>query len=142
AARGIVHPARRHRVRLGLPILAKSTGVSIAFLGIWRAFAVVFFSFCALVENAITIPFFARTRWLHARAAWLHRWSRFACRVLGIRVTTRGSMPPSGLLVCNHLSYLDIVVLSSVQPCAFVAKRDVATWPLFGSLARAAGTIF
>jgi 1-acyl-sn-glycerol-3-phosphate acyltransferase len=55
---------------------------------------------------------------------------------------TRGSMPPSGLLVCNHLSYLDIVVLSSVQPCAFVAKRDVATWPLFGWLARAAGTIF
>jgi len=51
-------------------------------------------------------------------------------------------MPPSGLLVCNHLSYLDIVVLSSVQPCAFVAKRDVATWPLFGWLARAAGTIF
>ena len=37
---------------------------------------------------------------------------------------------------------LDIVVLSAVQPCAFVAKRDVATWPLFGWLARAAGTIF
>ena len=51
-------------------------------------------------------------------------------------------MPRSGLLVCNHLSYLDIVVLSAVQPCAFVAKRDVATWPLFGWLARAAGTIF
>jgi 1-acyl-sn-glycerol-3-phosphate acyltransferase len=51
-------------------------------------------------------------------------------------------MPASGLLVSNHLSYLDVVVLSSIRPCFFVAKRDVATWPLFGWLAHAAGTIF
>jgi 1-acyl-sn-glycerol-3-phosphate acyltransferase len=110
--------------------------------GIWRAFAVLFFSCYALLQNVITIPLVRRARRLHARAAWLHRWCRFACRVLGIRITTRGSMPSSGLLVCNHLSYLDIVVLSSIQPCVFVAKRDVATWPLFGCLAHAAGTIF
>ena len=119
-----------------------ATTMSTAFLGVWRACAVVFFSLCALIENAITIPFFARAQRLHARAAWLHRWSRFACRVLGIRVSTRGSMPPSGLLVCNHLSYLDVAVLSSIRPCVFVAKRDVAAWPLFGRLARAGGTIF
>jgi 1-acyl-sn-glycerol-3-phosphate acyltransferase len=111
-------------------------------LGIWRAFAVAFFCLCALVENGITIPFFAQAHRLQARAAWLRRWSRFACRVIGIRVTTRGSMPRSGLLVCNHLSYLDVIVLSSIQPCVFVAKHDVAVWPLFGWLARAAGTIF
>src|SRR5947199_2114057 len=116
--------------------------MSTAFLGVWRACAVVFFSLCALIENAITIPFFARAQRLHARAAWLHRWSRFACRVLGIRVSTRGSMPPSGLLVCNHLSYLDVAVLSSIGRWVFVAKRDVAAWPLFGWLAHAAGTIF
>jgi len=51
-------------------------------------------------------------------------------------------MPSSGLLVSNHLSYLDIIVLSSIHPCIFVAKRDVARWPLFGWLAYAAGTIF
>jgi 1-acyl-sn-glycerol-3-phosphate acyltransferase len=116
--------------------------VSTALIGIWRAFAVGFFSFCALVENAITIPFFAQARRQHARTAWLSRWSRFACRVVGIRVTTRGSMPRSGLLVCNHLSYLDVIVLSSIWPCVFVARHDVAAWPLFGWLARAAGTIF
>src|SRR5260370_34626576 len=111
-------------------------------LGIWRAFAVTFFSLCALVENAITIPFFARAQRLHARARWLHRWSRFASRVVGILVTTRGSMPLSGLLVSNHVSYLDVIVLSSIRPCVFVAKCDVASWPLFGWLARAAGAIF
>jgi len=113
-----------------------------AFLGIWRAFAVTFFSLCALVENVITIPFFAPAQRLHARAGWLQRWSRFANRVVGIRVTTRGAIPPSGLLVSNHLSYLDVIVLSSIRPCVFVAKRDVAGWPFFGWLARAAGTIF
>jgi lyso-ornithine lipid O-acyltransferase len=116
--------------------------ISKVLVGIWRAFAVVFFSLCALVQNAISIPFVRCGGRLHARAAWLHAWCQFACRVLGIRVTTDGSMPSSGLLVSNHLSYLDIVVLSSIRPCVFVAKRDVASWPLFGWLAHAAGTIF
>src|SRR5947207_12734790 len=116
--------------------------ISAALLGIWRAFAVVFFSLCALVQNAISIPFVRRDRRLDARGAWLHGWCRFACCVLGIRIRTHGSMPSSGLLVSNHLSYLDIVVLSSIRPCVFVAKRDVASWPLFGWLARAAGTVF
>src|SRR5437667_1449464 len=119
-----------------------ATTMSTAFLGVWRACAVVFFSLCALIENAITIPFFARAQRLRARSVWLHRWSQFACRVLGIRVATRGSMPQAGVLACNHLSYLDVVVLSSIRPCVFVAKRDVAAWPLFGWLAHAAGTIF
>src|SRR5438093_7442953 len=116
--------------------------MSSTFLGIWRAFAVGFFSLVALAEISVTIPFVGRSERLHARTGWLHRWSRFACRVLGIRVTTRGSMPQSGLLVCNHISYLDVVVLSSIGRRVFVAKRDVAAWPLFGWLAHAAGTIF
>jgi 1-acyl-sn-glycerol-3-phosphate acyltransferase len=62
--------------------------------------------------------------------------------VLGIRIVVRGDSPRSGLLVANHLSYIDIIVLSSITPCVFVAKRDVAGWPLFGWLACAAGTIF
>jgi 1-acyl-sn-glycerol-3-phosphate acyltransferase len=94
------------------------------------------------VEVAVTIPFFAPARRLRARAEWLHRWSCFAARVVGIHQTTRGSPPDSGLLVCNHLSYLDIIVLSSIRPCVFVAKRDIAAWPLFGWLTRAAGAIF
>ena len=122
--------------------MAKITRLISVFLGTWRAFAVVFFSLCALAENLLTIPFLTRTKRLRARAVWLHRWSQFACRVLGVRVATRGSMPRSGLLVCNHLSYLDVLALSSIQPCVFVAKREVAGWPFFGWLARSAGTIF
>src|SRR5205823_1842121 len=90
--------------------------------GIWRAFAVIFFSLCALVQNVITTSCGRRPRCLQARAAWLHRWSRFACRVLGIRITTHGDMPSSGLLVSNHLSYLDVVVLSSIRRCYFALR--------------------
>jgi lyso-ornithine lipid O-acyltransferase len=122
--------------RPGLTILAATL------LAAWRAFAVIFFSACALAEFMAVILFVRRERRFAARTEWLHRWCRFACRVLGIRVTTHGAMPRSGLLVCNHLSYLDIIVLSSIRPCIFVAKRDVAGWPLFGWLAHAAGTIF
>ncbi len=111
-------------------------------LAAWRAFAAVFFSACALAEIMAVILFVRREHRLAMRTEWLHRWCRFACRVLGIRVTTHGAMPRSGLLVCNHLSYLDIIVLCSIRPCIFVAKRDVAGWPLFGWLAHAAGTIF
>jgi 1-acyl-sn-glycerol-3-phosphate acyltransferase len=108
----------------------------------WRALALAFFSICALIEIGVTIPFVRHDRRILARMEWLHRWCSFACRILSIRLTLRGLIPRAGLLVCNHLSYLDILVLSSIRPCVFVAKRDVAAWPLFGWLARAAGTIF
>jgi 1-acyl-sn-glycerol-3-phosphate acyltransferase len=114
----------------------------VAALTMWRVFALVLFSTCALAEIMLITLVVRREQHLATRAAWLHRWCRFACRVLGVCVVTHGSMPRSGLVVCNHLSYLDIIVLSSVTPCVFVAKRDVVAWPLFGWLARAAGTIF
>lgn len=123
-----------------LPVPA--TNILARLVGIWRAFAVVFFSCCALLQVVISTPFVRRARRLHSRATWLHHWCRFACRVLGVRVRTRGAVPSSGLLVSNHLSYIDIVVLSAIRPCVFVAKRDVASWPFFGWLAYAAATIF
>jgi 1-acyl-sn-glycerol-3-phosphate acyltransferase len=103
-----------------------------------RAICVLFFSGIALLQIGLMLAFVGAS----ARAEWLHRWCRFACRVLGLRLTTSGAMPDSGLLVSNHLSYLDIIALSSLRSCVFVAKRDVRGWPLFGWLARAAGTIF
>ena len=77
-----------------------------------------------------------------ARAAWLHRWSRRTLRLLRTEAAVRGTPPSAGLLVCNHLSYLDILVLAAQQPLVFVAKAEVRRWPVFGALAGAAGTLF
>jgi len=126
----------------GIDAVPRSAPAATIFLAIGRAPAVLFFSLCALIEIAAIMPFVRAVNRVHVRAAWLHVWCRFACRVLGIHVRLCGSMPRSGLLVCNHLSYLDIIVLSSITPCVFVAKANVAAWPLFGWLTRAAGAIF
>ena len=113
-----------------------------ALLGTWRALIIGFFACWALVESWIAMPFVPRERRLRARAAWLTRWSRLASLIMTLRTTAQGSIPTSGLLVSNHLSYLDIIVLSSIQPCIFVAKRDIAGWPFFGALTTASGTIY
>lgn len=76
------------------------------------------------------------------RSQWLHR---SACRVLrafDICTAVHGQPPAHGLVVANHLSYLDIVIISSVMPCFFVSKAEVDHWPYFGRAARTGGTIF
>lgn len=77
-----------------------------------------------------------------SRAYWLQQSCRRVLRVLNVGVEVRGPIPTSGLLVCNHLSYLDILVLSALTPAVFVAKREVKSWPVLGCFAALAGTIF
>jgi 1-acyl-sn-glycerol-3-phosphate acyltransferase len=70
---------------------------------------------------------------------------RIARRLLGLRVTVGGAAPAGSggvLYVSNHVSWADIFVLGSVLPASFVAKADVAVWPVLGWLVRQHGTIF
>jgi len=76
------------------------------------------------------------------RARWLHGASCRVLKALGIRPTVRGRPPSQGLVVSNHLSYLDIAIISSVMPCFFVSKAEIAAWPYFGRAARTGGTLF
>lgn len=79
---------------------------------------------------------------LPRRAEWLHRSCIKVVTQLGITLDVDGRFPSRGLLVCNHLSYIDVLALSAIAPCIFVAKRQVRSWPLFGRLARFGGTTF
>lgn len=68
---------------------------------------------------------------------------RAGCRVLDLRVTIDGAPPAEGaLLVGNHVSWSDILVLGSVAPMFFVARHDLVDWPGLGALARLHGTLF
>jgi lyso-ornithine lipid O-acyltransferase len=78
----------------------------------------------------------------NVQARWLHRMCRRVLRIFGVHSSVIGSVPTCGLLVANHLSYLDIILLASFTPCVFVAKSDVKGWPLLGWFARMAGTVF
>ena len=70
-------------------------------------------------------------------------WSRLLCRILGLRLVVHGK-PLDGitLFVANHISWLDIFCIAAVCPTHFLAKSEVAAWPLFGWLCRRAGTVF
>lgn len=77
-----------------------------------------------------------------ARALWLQQACRRILRVFNMSLRTTGPIPARGLLVSNHLSYLDILLLGATAPATFVAKREVRSWPVFGWFARLAGTVF
>ena len=79
---------------------------------------------------------------LERRAQWIQIASRIILRSMGIQYTMKGTPPTHGLVVSNHLSYVDILVLSAEMPCAVVAKIEIGSWPFFGSTARMGGTIF
>ena len=75
-------------------------------------------------------------------AAWLHETCLRGIHVLGVELLVEGSLPTHGLIVSNHLSYLDIAVYSAAAPCVFVSKAEVEEWPIFGRYARWAGSVF
>jgi 1-acyl-sn-glycerol-3-phosphate acyltransferase len=63
-------------------------------------------------------------------------------RIMNVRVGVQGPLPSRGLVVCNHLGYLDVPVLLAAVPAVFVAKSEVKAWPLLGWFVRKAGTLF
>lgn len=76
-----------------------------------------------------------------ARALWQQKEATKFLNVLKINVQHCGDFPTEGLLVCNHLSYLDIIVIAAQSPVVFVAKSDLSGWPFIGSLLKHSGTI-
>lgn len=69
---------------------------------------------------------------------------RYVCRIVGVRIRVVDAAPSDApaLWVANHISWLDIPVLASVRPVSFIAKSEVAGWPVFGTLARLQNTVF
>lgn len=84
-------------------------------------------------------------RWnAQRREATVQAWAQRMLRILGIPLHVTGHAPARGpmLLVANHLSWLDILVLHAARHCRFVSKADVRHWPLIGTLATGAGTLY
>ena len=79
---------------------------------------------------------------LERRARWVQQTCIRVLRSMEIRCQVEGPIPARGLVVSNHLSYLDIVVLSAAMPCFFVAKTEIGAWPYFGRAAQVGGTLF
>ena len=76
------------------------------------------------------------------RQVLVQNWSLELLRLLGVELQTTGRVSTSDLVVANHVSWLDIVVMNAANPVRFVSKSDVKTWPLVGKLIVGAGTLF
>ena len=71
-------------------------------------------------------------------------WAQGALDILGARVKLEGDLRQSGplLLVCNHVSWMDILLFLSLGPVRFVSKSEVQSWPVIGHFAQACRTLF
>lgn len=76
----------------------------------------------------------------------LKNWSRQLLAILNISILIEGQPPLSGkwgcLVVANHVSWLDIIVLNAIHPSRFIAKSEVRDWPVIGWISQRCGTVF
>ncbi|SHM95900.1 lysophospholipid acyltransferase family protein [Cryptosporangium aurantiacum] len=104
-----------------------------------RLVAVVGVLFAALLL-AVFYPLLPADR----RADVVRGWCRILLWTLDIRVAvdSPARAPAGALVVANHISWLDVIVLGAVRPGRMVARADLREWPLIGTVAARAGTIF
>lgn len=81
----------------------------------------------------------AKTKRDALKIRWLKRFST----IVNLHIIKEGELPQRrAILVSNHISWLDIIVIGQYLPAYFVAKSDIASWPIIGYLAKQGGTIF
>jgi lyso-ornithine lipid O-acyltransferase len=105
-------------------------------------------AFCLTMAVALVV--FAPIQRIARRRGWAlqHRiqtgFCRAACAAIGVSVAPYGRLPGAAprLLVANHVSWSDVIALASLYPLVFLAKKEVADWPVLGFLARLQGTVF
>jgi len=107
-----------------------------------RSGAFLIFISLALAWRVVTMPWTPASHRRRTAAQWLQRTAQGCQWILGLGFKCVGPVPDSGLLVTNHLSYLDIIMLAALRPCVFVSKKEVRSWPIFGTCAQLGGTIF
>lgn len=97
-----------------------------------------------LVQCALLFAFLPQAR----RNRRIQRWSSQLLAIFRIALQVQGQGQGQGqrgisaALVSNHISWIDVFVLNAVQPCRFVAKSEVKSWPVIGTLASRAGTLY
>lgn len=114
---------------------------------LWRVPLVLLFVVLGILLCALVLSWNQNVVMKHGREPMAHRmirwWSLGLLRIFGLRARTHGkAMADPVLFVANHTSWIDITMLHSQRAACFVAKAEIAHWPLVGWLAKSGGTIF
>ncbi len=115
------------------------SGIHNRVLAAGRAFA------CLAMTGALLVPALLLAAVAGRVPRWLKRaWHRGCCAIFGLEIRTQGEPALAGgtLYVANHISYLDIAVLGSVLNVPFVAKSEVAGWPVIGLIGSLGETLY
>ena len=109
---------------------------------VWGLARLAWHLMVGLLKVALLFPFLSDL----GRERRVQRWSRQLVAICGVSFSVndhaqREPVSPA-LIVCNHISWLDIFVINTIHPCRFVAKSDIRGWPLIGWLCENTGTIF
>lgn len=107
--------------------------------GILRLLTVGAYLAWGLAATVLVFPFASRP----TRLALREYWAKTLLEGIGIELRVEGAPIDAGvLLLANHVSWLDVLVIASLAPAAFVAKSEVRCWPAIGWLAARAETLF
>jgi 1-acyl-sn-glycerol-3-phosphate acyltransferase len=108
----------------------------------YKLFHMILHLFVGLATCAFIFPLIDAA----GRERRIKRWSAQLVKLCGVKVRVDNKVAEApartALIVANHISWLDIFVINSLQPCRFVAKSDIRDWPLIGWLCEKTGTIF
>jgi 1-acyl-sn-glycerol-3-phosphate acyltransferase len=94
-----------------------------------------------VATTMVVFPLVSETR----KRRLVKRWSARLLRILKVEARVDGELAAPGgnvLVVANHISWLDIFVLNAHHPVRFVAKAELAKWPVVSRMIRGAGTVF
>ena len=107
---------------------------------VWRLLRLLSHLVTGLLKITFQFPRFAQAQKDQA----VQIWSLVLLKHMGIALRVHGEVPKTGpvLLAANHISWLDIIVMHAARHCRFISKDDIANWPVVGTLATAAGTLY
>ncbi|MEO8738284.1 MAG: lysophospholipid acyltransferase family protein [Casimicrobiaceae bacterium] len=111
-------------------------------LRVFRHARVSLHVFAGIATTAFVFPFIG----IALRRSLIRSWSQRLLRMMRVETRIDGlpvdGLPGNVLIVANHISWLDIFVLNTIEPARFIAKSELRSWPLVGHLVAGCGTLF
>ena len=108
-------------------------------VGVFRFFAALLFALACIVLVLVYLQWVSPSK----KRGVIKTWAAAFMRIVGMKWHVEGEVYDKPcLIVANHISFIDIFALNAVKPGRFIAKSEIADWPVFGRIAKGVDTLF